>query len=283
MRAQSSVGFDEKYLQAQECGQRTTFHTLFEAKAMPASTSTRRGERIRGRFISIHAHDEQKRIKRRRDGHSKKVEKSYSSVDCKRRSANPRGSTSVRSRSKSVRNRAISRRNACSPIARQVLQRQRILHKWVSSQKSRLIKDGKIVICSFYFCVFCRSRVNHQSWKQFVFSIATQDTSRKEAERATRQQNKKPGHWCQSQKFKTKIKRGVTGKIWKIGWSYWLVEDLQRKMKETDLHVSVYSSPEFDFQRHQQRSRGSKVSLPTSPKTKITMSAWKPECALAKL
>ena len=62
-----------------------------------------------------------KRIELRRIMDRKKVQNPNRSVDCKRRSAYKRGGTSVRSRSKSVRGCAITRRNASSPIARQAL------------------------------------------------------------------------------------------------------------------------------------------------------------------
>ena len=63
---------------------------------------TRRA-RIRSRFRSTDAHDEQKWIKLRRIVDTKKVQKPCSCVDCKRGTAHSRGGTSVRSWPESVR------------------------------------------------------------------------------------------------------------------------------------------------------------------------------------
>ena len=62
-------------------------------------------------------------------------------IDCQWGSAHPRGSTSVRSWSKSVRNRATTQRNACSLVARQALRRPRIL-LWVG-QRSKATIDQR--------------------------------------------------------------------------------------------------------------------------------------------
>ena len=59
----------------------------------------------------------QERIKLRRGGHIENVHHSHCGTDCQWRSAHPRGGTSVRSRSKSFRNRAIIRGSACSLVA----------------------------------------------------------------------------------------------------------------------------------------------------------------------
>ena len=71
----------------------------------------------------------------------KKVQNPNRSIDCKRWSAHSRGGTSVRSWLESVRNHATTRRNASCPIARQAVQRQRIL-LWVG-QRSRATINPK--------------------------------------------------------------------------------------------------------------------------------------------
>ena len=82
-----------------------------------------------------------KGIKLRRIMDRKKVQNPNRSIDCKRWSAHSRGGTSVRSWLESVRNRATTRRNASCPIARQAVQRQRIL-LWVG-QRSRATINPK--------------------------------------------------------------------------------------------------------------------------------------------
>ena len=78
---------------------------------MPAPTSKKtRGAIIRGRFRSINAHDERKRIKLRWIGYFAKIQETHSGVYSQWWSAYKRGGTSFRSRSKSVRDCAITRR-----------------------------------------------------------------------------------------------------------------------------------------------------------------------------
>ena len=76
---------------------KTTFYTPIEkGMAAPASTRPEERELVVDSGASMHMMSK-KRIKLRRDGHCKKVQNPCSSVDCKRRGANPRGGTSVRS------------------------------------------------------------------------------------------------------------------------------------------------------------------------------------------
>ena len=111
-------------------------------------------------------------------------ESPYSGVDCKWASANPRGGTSVRSRPKSVRNRAVTRGNISCLIVRQALRRQRIL-RWVGGQKPRLTKDGKSIICktdNFLPLVVPGSSTNPESGSSGA--SLSQDSLGKEAEEA---------------------------------------------------------------------------------------------------
>ena len=68
-----------------------------------------------------------------RSGEMDTVQRSrtYSGVDCKWRSANTRGGTSVRSRSKLGK----------------LCENHRYSYEWFSYQKPRLTKDGKTTIC----------------------------------------------------------------------------------------------------------------------------------------
>ena len=127
-----------------------------------------------------------KRIKLRRDGHSKKVENPYSSVDRKRRSANPRGGTSVRWWSQSVRNRAITRWNACGPSLAKTTDTPMSgsAVKSYDSPKTGKPSSAKQVISHLL------SFQGYPPIRQAVrFSASlSQDSLRKEAERATSEQ-----------------------------------------------------------------------------------------------
>ena len=111
------------------------------------------------------------------DGLSENVQNPCSGVDCKWRSAHPRGGTSVRSWLESVRNRATIQGNACSPIARQALRRPRIL-LWVGQRSKATIDQRREEdnLLDGSLRTSCRSRVIHQSWKRFVFYIAITKT-----------------------------------------------------------------------------------------------------------
>ena len=87
----------KKHFQSQEFGQRYVLYSWLSLGNAGAHFEETRRARNRCRTRSIVAHDEQKRIKLRRDGHSKEVQNPYSGVDGKRWSAHPRGGTSVRS------------------------------------------------------------------------------------------------------------------------------------------------------------------------------------------
>ena len=86
----------------------------------------------------------QKWIELRGTGYFEKVQNPYCG-DCHWPSAHPRGSTSFRLRSWSLRNRAITRGNACSPVAWQALRRPRIL-LWVG-QRSKATIDQRCEEC----------------------------------------------------------------------------------------------------------------------------------------
>ena len=61
----------------------------------------------------------------------------HSGTHCQRRSAQPRGSTSTRSRSKCIRDSAITRRNACCSIAwKKLCEDHGYSYQWVSGRKT---------------------------------------------------------------------------------------------------------------------------------------------------
>ena len=118
---------------------KTTFYTAVE-KGMPAPTSKRpeEGEFVVDSGASTHMMSE-KELSSEEMG---TVKRSYSGVDCWWRSAHSRGGTSVRSWLELVRNRATTRGNAISPIARQALRKPRILQwvvQWSKATMGRVI------------------------------------------------------------------------------------------------------------------------------------------------
>ena len=116
--AQSSVGFGKtNFNKLKHFGQNYVPQSCWSLGFAGKLFDKTRGARIRSRFRSINAHDEQKRIMLRRDGHSEKVQNPHCGVDCQWRSA----------RLEPVRRRATTRRNASCPIAGQPLRRPRIL------------------------------------------------------------------------------------------------------------------------------------------------------------
>ena len=172
MRPQSSVGFGEKIYKLKN-SDKTTFYVPGEVKGMSTPITSKRPEERD--FVvdsgSINAHDEQKKNQAQKNYMDcEKVLSPNSSLDCKRWRAHSRGGTSVRSWLESVRNRATTRRNASCPVARQALQRPRILLR-VGQRSSTTInpKYEKYYVQDRQFCTSFRSRVICQSRKQFVF------------------------------------------------------------------------------------------------------------------
>ena len=128
---------------------------------------------IRDRLPSIDTYAEEKGRKLRTDGHSEKTQNVYCDIHCQWRSAHPRGDTSVRSRSESVRNRVTTRGNVCCPVVGQALRRPRILF-WVGQlskvtiewrREDYFLQDGQLRIA-------CRSRNILHFWKRFVLNIS---------------------------------------------------------------------------------------------------------------
>ena len=179
---------------------------------------------------------EQERIELRRDGHSKNVQTPNSGVDCYWWSAHPRGGRSVRSWLESIRNRAINRWDACSPIGRQALQWPRILLR--VGQRSRATVDQRReehYLQDRQVRTSCRSTVICQFWKQFVpYTATTGDRWEQKQTKPLETElhevtNKPPGDWGRNpQKPKAKT-RGMTRKIGRsVGRSSWLVGGVHR-------------------------------------------------------
>ena len=174
MRPRSSTGLGENIYKLKN-SRKATFYVPGDVKGMSTPIASKRPEErefVVDSGASKHMMSK-KRIKLRRIMENNKVQKPKRSVDWKRRSAHPRGGTSVRSWLESLRNRATTRRNASCPIARQALQRPRIL-PWVG-QRSRATIDQKwekYYLQDRQFCTSCRSRVICQFRHQFVFCYA---------------------------------------------------------------------------------------------------------------
>ena len=100
-----------KSLEAQECGPSYAEYSYWSNDNAGTHFEKTGRARIRCRFWSINAHAEQEMFKLRWTGYFAKIQHPYCGIDCQWRSAHPRGGTSVRSWSKSIRDSAITRRN----------------------------------------------------------------------------------------------------------------------------------------------------------------------------
>ena len=126
MRPHSSVGFGEEIYKLKK-SDKTSFHTPTE-KGMSAPTSKRPEERefVVDSGASMHI-KKKKELSSEEMGTVRRFRNPTVVLTASGEGANSRGSTSVRSRSQSVRNRAVTQGNASSPIAWKALRRPRIL------------------------------------------------------------------------------------------------------------------------------------------------------------
>ena len=136
-------GTCRKNLQAQNCRQSYVLYFCWSKDNASAHFEKIRGARIRSRFRSINVHAEPQRFKLRWTGDFSKIQKPHCGGHGQWSSANKRGSTSFRSRFWSLRDSAITRRNACCSIAWKTLRRPLISNEWVSGHKPRFTKEGK--------------------------------------------------------------------------------------------------------------------------------------------
>ena len=154
---------------------KATFYSPTEERATLApSSKNSRGTRIRGRLWSINAHAEQKGFELRGTGYSSIVHERHNGGNGQRGSASERGSTGKCLRSWSLRNSAVTRGHACSPIAWRALRRAR-LHVWVGqrskatvdqTREETFMQDGR-------FRTSCCPGIVVKFWRQLVFCIAT--------------------------------------------------------------------------------------------------------------
>ena len=106
-----------------------------------------RGARIRSRFRSIDAHDEQNRIKLTRDGHSKKVQKPYNSVDFDGEvRTHEEAQVFVHDLNQFVTVQPLEETPAVLSLGK-LCEDHGYSYECVSGQKPRLTKNGKSIIC----------------------------------------------------------------------------------------------------------------------------------------
>ena len=166
MRPQSSMGFGETYLQAQECGQSSVFSSI-EATVMPAPTSKSPEERdfVVDSGAPMHM--------------MSKEELSSEEMDTARRSRPPTEVSTANGEVQTHEEAQVFVHDlylfvtvqlldgyTCSLIAKQALQRPRTL-LWVG-QRSKATIDQKredYHLQNRQCRTSCRSRVVHQSWK----------------------------------------------------------------------------------------------------------------------
>ena len=150
MRPQSSVGLGEDIYKPENSGQSYVLYSWWSQRYVDTchfKETSKEREFVVYSGASMHMMSK-KELSSGEMGHGGKLQSPYSSVDCKRRSAHPRGGTSVRSWLESGRYRATTRRSARCPVARQALQSPRIL-LWVG-QRSRAHdwpRMGQLLIC----------------------------------------------------------------------------------------------------------------------------------------
>ena len=164
--AEWRVTWRKTIYKAQECGQSYVLYFCWSQDNAGAHFKISRRARVRGRVRSINAHAEQKkRFKLRWTGHFAKIEEPYCGCNGQWGIANKRGSTSIGSRSWSLRDSAITRRNACCSILWKTLRRPRIFLRVGQRSKTTVEQRGEDnVLRNGQFRTSCCSRVVRHSW-----------------------------------------------------------------------------------------------------------------------
>ena len=270
MRPQRRMGFGETCLQAREF--------RFEKS---------RGVRIRSRFRSINAHDQQKHLKLNRIGYFAKIQKPYCGTSSEWRSAYKRGGTSLRSRSNSNRDCAISRRNA---IAWKTLRRPRIFlwvgqrsenHGWPRKGRQLYGKWRTSFVSSF-------QGLSTSSGSNLSSTSALQDLSTT-IPAQERSDGLAPREWRQNKNKKRDGSRDADDRL--LHFSEWL-EEFTDNLEDAEVHAPAHISQDSDSERPSKvvQNQGSTIFVLTSQNTEIAKSACEPkwqellkEDALAKL
>ena len=165
MRPQSSMGFGETIYKLKSAD-KATFYSSIEAKVMtaPTSKSPEEWEFVVDSGASVH-------MMRKKDLRSDDLDTSRRSRNLtvvltpQWRSEYKRGSTSIRSRPQSLRDSAITRRNACCSIAWKTLRRPRIF-LWVGQRSKTTFdqrREDNYMQNGQLRTSYC-SRVIHQFW-----------------------------------------------------------------------------------------------------------------------
>ena len=161
-----------------------------------------RGTRIRGGFWSVNAHAEQKGFKLRRTGNHSEVQEHHNGGNCQLGSANMWESTGICSRSWSLRDSAITRRNAWCSIAFQTLRWTRIF-LWVGQRsKATTNKTRMKILCKTENCVpLVVPGLSSNSCTSSSSTSLPQDSSSTSSSPATeRTDDGSPGNWHDSLK-----------------------------------------------------------------------------------
>ena len=149
MRPRSGVWLGEKLFTKLKNADKATFYTSVEARTMLAPTSKSPEERefVVESGASMHMLSKKKRFKLRWTGHFAKIQEPYCGGNGQWGIANKRGSTSIGSRSWSLRDSAITRRNACCSILWKTLRRPRIFLRVGQRSKTTVEQRGKTMFC----------------------------------------------------------------------------------------------------------------------------------------
>ena len=251
MRPQSSVGFGETFLQAQECGQSYVWNSYWSKGNAGTHFEETRGARIRSRFRSINAHAERVRLKLRWIGYFAKIQEHHCGAYSQQGSAYKRGGRSIRSRSKSFRDSAITRRNVCCSIAWKSLRRPRIF-LWVGQpSKTTVDQGGKTIVCKTdNFVPLVVPRLSTCSGSNSSSTSTSQDLSstspaqERSDELATRE-------LCGSPSKTKKITRGMAVEmrmtVCEIFLNGWM--SFTDNPEDTEVHAPAHISQDSDSER----------------------------------
>ena len=209
-------------------------------KGTCASVQKHRRAHVCGWFWSFNAHAEQEGFKLRWNWVSAEIHEPHNCGDGQWRSANERGSTSVRSRSRSVRHSANTRWHACSSITWKTLRRTRMFLRLGQRSKATVDQNGKTNTCTMDNFVqliepglssssssssASTSRPKDQS-NSFGESETSSDPVPTKCQASTRETDAdKPWHaspgkpWFSTQKRRDERKRRIQRKAFPIGCS----------------------------------------------------------------
>ena len=244
MRPQSSVGFGENSLQAQEFGQNYALYSFRSKGNADTYFDKTRGARIRSRFRSIYAHYEQKRIKLRRDRHSEKAQNSTVVLTANGEVyTHEEAQVFVHDLHLFVTVQLLEETPEVLSLGK-LCEDHRYSYECVSGQKPRLTKDGKSIICKTdNFVPLVVPGLSANSGSALSSTSPSQDSLRREVEIAAgdsmrpasssssspslkRSDEIAPRRGCKStpktqNRRKKRITGGIRTTLWQIFLSGW--------------------------------------------------------------